>query len=418
MIMPERRAIRSYGSVEDMPLNSSSPVTATPPTPTAAPSTRYVALDLLRGIAIIGTLATNIWILTNPEGLVGYLNGSTSATTPAGWARVEHVLTQLAQGKFLGLLTIMFGIGLEIQRRSSVRAGRRWPGRYPWRAGLLLVDGAINFVLVAEFDVLMGYAITGIVVAYLLATSERAQRRWLVIAASAHVVVLAVISIGVTFLAAAGTSPALSPNPYADGSWWDLVLFRLDHAAMFRAEPVIIGALSVAMFLAGSQLVRHGVLVADGHRLRRRLMIIGAVAWVADLVIGLNGGDAGLLIGRYGTAPLVALGLLAVVTEVVLRRPTDGFVRRRFADVGTMALTCYIAQNLIASAICYGWGLGLAARMTPEQRVPGTMIIFAVVVVLITAFATLWRRRFDRGPVELAWRWCFDRLDAALPQRT
>lgn len=35
---------------------------------------RIVALDVARGIAILGTLGTNIWIFTDPAGIVGYLN--------------------------------------------------------------------------------------------------------------------------------------------------------------------------------------------------------------------------------------------------------------------------------------------------------------------------------------------------------
>ena len=196
------------------------------------------------------------------------------------WAGVESVLKQLAQGKFLGLLTIMFGIGLEIQRRSAVRSGRRWPGRYPWRAGLLLLDGTINFILVVEFDVLMGYAITGIVVAYLLATSERAQRRWLAIAASVHVGLLTLLAVAVALLPA-GQPTARSPNPYADGSWWDLVLFRLDNlGAVPRRGGVdrrAVGGHVPRRRAAGP----HGVLDASGAPLRRRLMIIGslALAW-------------------------------------------------------------------------------------------------------------------------------------------
>ena len=348
------------------------------------PSTvRHQALDVLRGVAILGTLATNIWIFTNPEGLIGYLADSTAAATPPIWAAVEAVLRQLAQGKFLGLLTLLFGIGLEIQRRSAVRAGRRWPGRYPWRAGLLLLDGVLHFLLVAEFDVLMGYAITGMVVAYLLATSERAQRRWLIVrrddprpAAGSG-----------DGRAVGAARPARPPNrstptrtPTAASGIWSA--FRLENVVLFRIEPVFIGALSVAMFLAGAWLVRHGVVEAAGHRLRRRLMIIGAAAFALDLVLGLGGrllfpgpggATAGIILGRYGTAPLVALGLLAVVSAIVLDRPRSGFVRRRLSDVGRMALSCYIAQNLLASAICYGWGLGLAARLAPEARVPATI---------------------------------------------
>ena len=39
-----------------------------------------------RGVAILGTLATNIWIFTNPEGLIGYLATRAAAATPAVWA--------------------------------------------------------------------------------------------------------------------------------------------------------------------------------------------------------------------------------------------------------------------------------------------------------------------------------------------
>ena len=34
-------------------------------------ATRFAALDVLRGIAILGTFATNVWIFTHPEGLAG-----------------------------------------------------------------------------------------------------------------------------------------------------------------------------------------------------------------------------------------------------------------------------------------------------------------------------------------------------------
>lgn len=394
----------------------SSPVTLGPDWSSPKPA-RYQSLDVLRGIAILGTLGTNIWIFTQPEGLVGYLLRSSDAGVPAVWRGVERVLQQLAQGKFLGLLTLMFGIGLEIQRRSAVRAGRPWPGRYAWRAGLLFLDGALHFLLVAEFDVLMGYAVTGVVVAYLLLTSERAQRRWIVVTSAVHLVLLTGIAVSVALLPGGGEPTALSPNPYADGSFLELVVFRLDNLATFRIEPLFITFLSVAMFLLGAQLVRLGVL--DGNaRLRVALMRLGTIALVADFTLGLAGGSAGLVFARYGTAPLVALGLLAAVVTYIRQRPEGGAPRRRVAEVGRMALSCYVLQNLVASALCYGWGLGLAARMSPEVRVPGTTGLYVVVAATVMIFAHLWLRRFERGPVELAWRWCSISLDRRFPTKT
>jgi uncharacterized protein len=381
---------------------------------------RYASLDVLRGLAILGTLGTNIWIFTNPEGLVGYLNRSTAASTPPVWTAVEAILQQLTQGKFLGLLTLMFGIGLEIQRRSAERAGRPWPGRYPWRAGLLFLDGLLHYLLVVEFDVLMGYAVTGLVVAYLLATRDRTQHRWLVAAAVTHLALLSLVTVALLVFTAPSTGAArLDPNPYADGSWLDLVRFRIDNAGLFRLEPVFITALSVAMFLLGARLVRLGVLEDAGHRLRIRLLRLGAVAFVVDLVLGLTGGAAGVVFARYGTAPLVALGLLALVVELMSRRrqPVDDRARgtRWLAAVGRMALSSYVLQNLVASTLCYGWGFGLAARLPGELFVPGTLVIYLVTAAVVVVAANLWLRRFSRGPVELAWVAAYDALTRRFP---
>ncbi|MFE3543216.1 DUF418 domain-containing protein [Nocardia sp. NPDC059177] len=366
---------------------------------------RLIALDVLRGIAILGTLGTNIWIFTDPAGLVGYVDGLGGAAEN-GWQWTERVLQQLVQGKFLGLLTVMFGIGLAIQQASAQRAGRRWPGRYPWRAGLLFLDGLVNFLLVAEFDVLMGYAVTGLVVAYLLATGPRAQRRWLIIAAAVHVTMLTLIAVALAAVPAGdgARSAPLDPNPYADGSFWDLVLFRLDHALEFRLEAVFVFPMSVALFLLGARLFHAGVFRPEGARLRRRLMLIGfGVAAPLDLIIGVGIGGDLVLFTRYGIAPLVSLGILAAVAEFYLRRPRTGFAGARLGEVGRTALSCYILQNLLAGLLCYGWGFGLAARVSAEARVPFTIAVYLVVIAAISVCAHLWLRRFERGPVEWLW---------------
>ncbi|WP_194813740.1 DUF418 domain-containing protein [Nocardia sp. XZ_19_385] len=370
----------------------------------AARPSRLVALDVLRGIAILGTLGTNIWILTNPEGLLGYVS-ELGASADNGWMWAERALQQVAQGKFLGLLTIMFGIGLAIQQRSAVRGGRRWPGKYPLRAGLLFLDGVLNFVLVAEFDVLMGYAATGLVVAYVLATSERAQRRWLIIAASVHTVMLTLIGLVIAFAPQQDSAPRkpLDPNPYADGSFWDLVLFRLENAGGFRIEAIFVFAMSVALFLAGARLFRAGLFTAEGARIRKRLMIIGAIAAPIDLAAGIAVGGDIVVFTRYGTAPFVAFGLLALVAEFYVRRPRVGFAGRRLTEVGRTALSCYILQNLVASVFCYGWGFGLAARVSPGAYVPFTIGMYLLVSLIIITAAHLWLRRFERGPVEWLW---------------
>ncbi|MET8423300.1 DUF418 domain-containing protein [Nocardia sp. NPDC004860] len=391
--------------------SASAPRPALAPTPGEDPnpvsaqprSGRLAALDVLRGIAILGTLGTNIWIFTNAEGLLGYLS---RGDEPHGaWLWTERLLQQLVQGKFLGLLTIMFGIGLAIQQRSAVRGGRAWPGGYPVRAGLLLLDGLVNFFFVAEFDVLMGYAVTGLVVAFILATSPQAQPRWLMVAAGIHLTMLSLIAVAIVLGPGGGDGGhrPLDPNPYADGSFWDLVAFRWDHVLLFRLEPIFIFPMSIALFLVGARLFRAGVFRPEGARIRKRLMVIGfAVAAPVDLILGLTGGDL-ILVTRYGTAPLVSLAILALVAECYAHRPDPGFVARRFAEVGRMALSCYIVQNLVSGFLCYGWGLGLASLVSANARVPFTAGIYVLVCALMLVFAHVWLRRFDRGPVEWLW---------------
>lgn len=369
-------------------------------------SGRIVNLDVARGIAILGTLATNIWIFSHPEGMLGYLTHPTSVGAPVWQQQLEAFIQQLANGKFLGVLTLMFGIGLAIQADSAQRKGQRWPGPYLWRAALLLLDGLLHYLLVVEFDVLMGYAVTGGIVAYIIASSPRTQRWWLIGAVAVHVALMSLLTYSLLAFPANDAS-AVDPNLYRDGSWWDLVVMRVQYVAIFRAEPILIAAMSVAMFLLGHHLLRAGLFRPDGATLRRRMMIAGAIALPIDLGLPLLNPDL-MLTARYLTAPIVALGLLALIAG----RPEPGWAGRRCAELGRMALSGYIAQNILASALFYGWGLDLGG-VAPQWRLVTTIGGYLLVAAAVLVFAHLWQRRFRRGPVEWLWVRCYQALSGS-----
>jgi uncharacterized protein len=370
----------------------------------SAPSRRIATLDIVRGVAIVGTLGTNIWVFSHPWGLLGVLTNPVLAETEQAEGMAQLFLMALAQGKFLALLTLVFGVGLAIQHDSAVRRGTRWPGRYLWRAFLLFVDGAINYVLIAEFDVLMGYAVTGGIVAWLLLTRPRAQRAVILVAGGLHFLLISAIVALVAFdpTAINGEGPQGS-SPYADASFFGLAAFRLENLVVFRTEPVLIGLLSLAMFLLGARLYRADVFGVDGGALRRQLMIAGACAVPIDLALGIFGGTAGLLAERYLVAPVVALGILGLIAELSLRRGSDGWFGRRIREIGRVALSAYILQNLLGGAVFYGWGFGLA-EATASHRLLVTVVAFAVITSLVALFAHLWLRRFETGPVEWLWK--------------
>ncbi|MDO5498786.1 MAG: DUF418 domain-containing protein [Propionibacteriaceae bacterium] len=372
----------------------------------ATPRTRIRALDVARGVAILGTLATNVWLFSHPGGMLGYLTHPTTPGAGAVQQGVERFWMALANGKFLGLLTLMFGIGLLIQAESAVRKGRRWPGGYPLRMALLFLEGLLNYLLIAEFDVLMGYAVTGAIVAMVVLRTPRVRRFWAVLAGIVHLVFVAAAT-GL-LLAVEGGPPGTGygEGVYREGSWWDLVLLRIDYAVVFRLEPVFIGCLTFAMFLVGAELHRRGVFEERGRALRTRLVTAGALALVADLTLAMTLPDT-LLVSRYLLGPVVAGGLLALIA--VAARDGGGRIGALLAPVGRMALSCYIAQNLVCSALFYGWGFGLNA-VAAGDRLWVTMVVYVAVCAVMVLGARWWLGRFARGPVEWAWQRAYELL--------
>lgn len=375
---------------------------ATTPT-TSAADRRLPLLDVLRGAAILGTLMTNVWIFTGPGAEWGILQGGLGGASFASFPEAaESVFRALADGKFLSLLTILFGAGLAIQFASAERRSQPWPGRYRWRALFLFAEGTVHFVLVFAWDVLMGYAVTALVVARLLTRTARTQRRAMLWAAGIHLSLMAVLT---AFTVAAEDSPsAVSPEAadlYANGSYADQILFRVQNAPILRAEPVLTFFLLLFLFLLGTRLFRVGAFALDdtGRRVRARLLAWGLGLGVPLTVVSAIGGPDFFLVGRYVAAPLTALGYLALIGMAVARLAGDNRVLKALTSVGRMALSGYVLQNVLSMLVCYGIGLGLAARLGDRQPWWG-MALWAVVSAVLVTFSTLWLRRFRQGPLE------------------
>lgn len=375
--------------------------TATAPAkPAPAAAKRLPLLDVLRGVAIVGTLGTNVWLFASAHGEAGPLLGfDITESGPFG-----NAFQLLANGKFLSMLTVLFGVGLAIQYRSAEKRGRRWPGRYHWRALFLFAEGTVHFVLLFAWDVLMGYAVTAITVAWLLTRSERAQRRVMWTALGVHVAIVGLVTAG-AFASPLDTEPNAEVQAlYASGSWLEQVQFRLDHALLLRLEPIVTFPLLVFLFLLGVKLFRSGAFATGaggagerGRRIRARLMAWGLGVGLPLNLAALFAPVQIIFLERYLIAPAVMLGYIGLVGFLV-ERVRRGPVMASLESLGRTALSGYILQNLLASVLCYGWGLGLAAKY-------GTEAWFAPVLWLgISAFllagSWLWLRRFQNGPAE------------------
>jgi uncharacterized protein len=246
----------------------------------------------------------------------------------------------------------------------------------------------------------MGYAITSLLVAYLIGRSDRVVRAWMWGVGS--VFTAAILGFTAVMLMApdeSGAPPAVDAS--ATASWPAQVLARIDQFLYFRAEIVLIVPSATVLFLLGSRLMRAGAFADDvtGSRIQRRLMILGLGIAAPVNAVAAFGGQDWFLVSRYLLPPLVALGVLGLVTTLVLRF-RGGPVRRSLASVGRAALSCYVMQNVLAGVLCYEWGLGLATRFA-DARPWWVVGLWTFVALANVIAASLWLRRFDRGPVEL-----------------
>lgn len=376
--------------------------------PTSPDATQRIrALDVLRGIAILGTLASNIFVWVSIAG--GQENIFSLAT---------HNLRSLPNGKFLSLLTLMFGMGLMIQHDAALRRQQRWPQVYLWRAVLLFLDGLLHYLLVFTFDVLMSYAFTGVIVAYLLLTSRRTQRIVCIVASSIHVV--AIISIDIVFyILALKDGPAWardlarSQQEAAQQSWWDGVVERATDVVNNRLEALLILPMTFATFLLGSFLLRAGLFKPAGDILRRRLIITGAIAFIIDLALTnsilfikmpIPGSTLSVfnITQRYLVSVFIACGIAAVAAQYYLNRE-PGWTGRRLEDVGRMALSCYVGQNVVCLFLFSGWALNLDARIPGSFGAGGHVLCFLLVALILLVFSWLWRRAVGQGPLERLW---------------
>ncbi|PZT55318.1 DUF418 domain-containing protein [Paenibacillus silvae] len=363
---------------------------------------RIVLLDILRGFAIVGTLGTNIWIFAYLGDLNLVFGNALEPWWSSGDRLLQTIMLILVNGKFLGMLTLLFGAGMELKRQKAARDGYTWPGVYIWSCALLLLDGLLHYLFVMEYDVLMSYAVTGMIVSLIIHRSRRFMLIMMGIAGSIHV-------IGVTGITALlALEPGSTFNGmdmitrlYASGTWQEQVMFRLSNFGFFRAESIAIIPLNVFLFLLGSLLMRTGVFSSDGPgRLKRRkLMIIGLGAGIPlNLLLLVPGGMMDIWV-RYISAPVLTLGYVGIIAMIMEKGKIPGLLRR-FGEIGRMALSCYILQNIIASVLFYGWGFGLGGR-------PSSIFILLMwlgICLMLMLFSHFWLRKYKLGPVEWLWR--------------
>jgi uncharacterized protein len=378
---------------------------------------RIEALDVLRGLAVLGILVTNIqhfamfYGTSRDPTLYGDLHGANF------WV---HALTfTVVYQKFLPIFSMLFGAGILLQASRREAAGLSAAALHYRRLVVLLAIALVHAYLIWYGDILFAYAVSGMVVFLFRRRSPRCLITLGIVLLAASPLIRLVFFVLPAMLQpeAGGTGPPVDQMIADDlaafrGDWLDALRTRIHYS--FETQTVGLAVIlfwrAAGLMLIGMGLYKLGVLT--GERPRGFYWSLIAVAVTVALPITAVGlwvnvlsdwnnfflrGLAHQII--YWVGIVMSLGWLGVV---MLGCGRGGRLRfaRPLAAVGRMALTNYLMQSLVCTFVFYGHGLGLYGSV---ERT-GQIAVVVGVWLLQLIVSPLWLRYFRFGPAEWVWR--------------
>jgi len=174
------------------------------------------------------------------------------------------------------------------------------------------------------------------------------------------------------------------------------------------------GYYTFAFFLVGLYVGRSGFFkkFKEEKKLTKRTLIWSIIFFVVGMAITAGafaslGENAQLdnwtaMIGLTGMdLANTAMTFIWIVVFVLLyRKVKPEKWLSKFAPYGRMALTNYVLQSLIGTAILYGYGLGLIG----ELRHLYTFLLAIALIVFQVWYSRLWLKHYNYGPLEWLWR--------------
>lgn len=355
---------------------------------------RNTAVDMIRLLALIGICVVNIVFLGLP------VEVALSPATDLGDQVTAFVVEALFQSKFFLLFSFLFGWGIHVQDRSARRAGGSFGRRYARRLMGLAMFGGLHAVLVFSGDILLIYALLGLLIWPLHGLTAKALVRVayaMVPLAALSLVVLSLMlpeqldptsgsGLGGSFVEATGAR--LSDWPVTLGF---LLLFQ---------GPLVFGAF--ALGLAAGKTDFFDAESCGRVALRKRLplfLVCGLILNIgyATAMGGLIPAERELLslLGFVG----IALGgplFSAVYLHLILLMNDRMTLPPLFVAAGQNSLSVYVLQGVIAGFLFGGYGLGLFGQISLAGLLPVGFGVGMLAIVLVGAVA----RSKGRGPLE------------------
>ncbi|WP_455155964.1 DUF418 domain-containing protein [Sphingomonas zeae] len=401
------------------------------PAPTPAPTTmpgagaRLLALDVLRGVAVMAILLAN---------LPGFALPDPAYSNPMAWGGQRPIdivvwfLTEtFINGRMRGLFSLLFGAStlLVIQRADA--AGGNGASFHLRRMAVLFVLGLVHLTFIWTGDILAHYALVGIVALAFVGLAPKALC-WTAAAFAGLSMALGWLECLGLFAAAGRDTPQMAalwdgyqsafgiPSPASlapeiaamRGPWWGATAFRLAHNGNPLLDLVQIGPDTLSAMLLGMAAFKSGFVTGSWSRVAYRRWAVFALgltipAYAAmALVVMASGYDVRsvTLVELFLNIPFRLIGTLGYAALILLLMRPDGWWTTRIAAAGRMAFTNYIATSIVMTTIFYGHGLGQFAFWHRAQL----YVLAPIMWGLMLLWSKPWLARFDHGPLERIWR--------------
>lgn len=398
--------------------------------PPAEAQSRFVTLDIVRGVAVMGILAMNIVAFAMP--LPAYFS-PLAATARDALDGVVYALNFIfIDGKMRGLFSFLFGASLLLVIERARTAGASGAAVTYRRLFWLLVFGCIHFYLIWFGDILISYALTGMVAFLFRNQSVRALLVWGGILILLQTLVMAGSAQQAHALAAAASAPDASVAAIAEwerfagdfkatperlrevtalhlGPWVGLVREQLmDRTTEPLFFALLFGPETLAYMLFGMAALKSGYLTGDWPDAAYRKVAIAclavgipvyaAIAWM----LFSDGFTVPGLFTWYMTAttPFRPLMIVAYAALIILATRKGGWLVERVAAAGRAAFSNYLGTSIVMTFVFYGWGLGYYGSFSRAEL----WLIVIAMWALMLAWSKPWLDRFAYGPLEWLWR--------------
>lgn len=372
---------------------------------------RIAALDILRGVALLGM------ILAHCHKMMAAVPASPTEN-PFGW----FVLLGVAE-KDRAMFAFMFGVSFALMMHRIEAKGLPLAPLFLRRLfALYLIGFAVEAL--TRFSILREYAWWGVALLFLRTMPSRTLLVLALLSAAAFSIrdladsSYAIATIGRDKTVAREVALQKAWDAIQDSDrksvtgpdYLSVIENRIrimlrDIISLERLTPNI----HLSLFILGLLAVRHGIFVHPMLHLRLiiGMMATGIVVWVfAQVLLPLVPAD--LITPRIAYRLRTGLGImdeqllaftyLGAIILLLANRPNYERPLRPLGWIGRMALTGYILQATIIEFACAPYGLAL--KLSPIAEPLATAAVFGTLV----CFSKLWLTRFRYGPIEWAWR--------------